>query len=303
MENLKYWQSVATPPPGVLKKITGGRLSGMTDIKPQWRYQVMTETYGPCGIGWKFTVIKKWSEPASNNQIMAFADIELFINVDGKWSDAIPGHGGSMLIAKESRGLHSSDEAYKMAITDALSTAMKMIGVAADIYLGNWDGSKYNKPHKSNTQNNQQPAKLDPALKKAFGFIQIMDEDSKRYGARLFDVVTYGVIYTKKCWDKTPEDIRVKLGKGFKRHIFGTAEQHDTINKNNQPEPEAKNLGDKLQPKPGGEPIWMKPFNDLSSISPEAFETAKKELGAPSQVNYQDFKKRVNEIVDRENAA
>ena len=30
-----------------------------------------------------------------------------------------------------------------MAITHALSTAMKMLGMAADIYAGMWDGSKY----------------------------------------------------------------------------------------------------------------------------------------------------------------
>lgn len=30
-----------------------------------------------------------------------------------------------------------------MATTDALSVAMKMLGVAAEIYLGNFDGSKY----------------------------------------------------------------------------------------------------------------------------------------------------------------
>ena len=46
-------------------------------------------------------------------------------------------------MAKESKGLYSSDEGYKMAVTDALSVAMKSLGVAADIYAGKWDGSKY----------------------------------------------------------------------------------------------------------------------------------------------------------------
>ena len=51
-----------------------------------------------------------------------------------------------MLIAKEKAGLYTSDEAYKMAVTDALSVALKALGVAADIYLGNFDGSKYKTP-------------------------------------------------------------------------------------------------------------------------------------------------------------
>lgn len=48
-----------------------------------------------------------------------------------------------MLVAQESSGLHANDEGYKMAITDALGTAVKMLGVAADVYAGKWDGSKY----------------------------------------------------------------------------------------------------------------------------------------------------------------
>jgi len=144
MENMEIWNAVKAPPATALKKIAGGRLKGMTDIKPQWRYQAMTENFGPCGIKWRYEIKKVWNEPGSDNQIFAFAMVDLFVtDQDGVWSEAIPGIGGSMLVVKESSGLHSSDEGYKMAVTDALSTAMQKIGVAADIYAGLWDGSKY----------------------------------------------------------------------------------------------------------------------------------------------------------------
>ena len=143
MKNMELWNKLKQPPPTALKKITGGRLNGKSDINPQWRYEVMTENFGVCGVGWKFTVDKKWLEPASENQVIAFADITLYTKSNDVWSEGIPGNGGSMLIEKEKAGLHSSDEAYKMAITDALGTAMKMLGVAADIYASKWDGSKY----------------------------------------------------------------------------------------------------------------------------------------------------------------
>jgi hypothetical protein len=48
-----------------------------------------------------------------------------------------------MLLKKETRGMHSTDEGYKMAVTDALSVACKALGIAGDIYAGLWDGSKY----------------------------------------------------------------------------------------------------------------------------------------------------------------
>jgi hypothetical protein len=84
-----------------------------------------------------------WNEVGAGGEICAFVHITLRIKVEDMWSEPIEGIGGSMLVAAEKSGLHTSDEAYKMATTDALSVAMKQLGVAADIYLGNYDGTKY----------------------------------------------------------------------------------------------------------------------------------------------------------------
>jgi hypothetical protein len=143
VSNLEKWEKLARPPVTALKTIQAGRLKGKSDINPQWRYKAMTEVYGPCGEGWKYSIDRLWIEPGANDQVMAFAQISLYVSVNGHWSDPIPGVGGSMLVAKEKDGLYTSDEAFKMAITDALSVALKMLGVGADIYMGMWDGSKY----------------------------------------------------------------------------------------------------------------------------------------------------------------
>lgn len=139
MSNLENWDKLARPPVDALKQIKGGRLSGMTDINPQWRYKAMTEVYGQCGQGWNYEIVRTWTESGPDGQVCAFAQVNLFVGQRAP----IPGIGGSMLVAKESSGLRTNDEAYKMAITDALSVAMKMLGVGADIYMGRWDGSKY----------------------------------------------------------------------------------------------------------------------------------------------------------------
>ena len=145
MKNMEVWNSIKQPPPEALKKITGGRLAGKTDINPQWRYQVMTEQFGMCGGGWKYEVAV-WNEPSADGQVFAFAKVNLCTKQGSEWSDPIPGVGGSMLVAKESGGLHASDEGYKMAITDALSVAMKMLGMGANVYAGLSDGKYAPKP-------------------------------------------------------------------------------------------------------------------------------------------------------------
>ena len=147
--SLDIYNSLKQPPKEALKTIQGGRLKGKTDINPQWRYKAMTEVFGVCGVGWKYEIVRVWSETASDGQVFAFAEVNVFIKLhpeepkSEEWCVAIPGYGGSKLIEKEGAGLHANDEGYKMAITDALGTAMKMLGMAADIYAGSWDGTKY----------------------------------------------------------------------------------------------------------------------------------------------------------------
>lgn len=142
-KSVEIYDSLSRPPKEALKQIKGGRLQGMSDITPQWRYKAMTEKFGLCGIGWKYTIDKQWTEPGSDGQTMCFANVSVYVKDGDKWSDPIPGTGGSMIVEKEKSGLHTNDEGYKMCVTDALSVAMKYLGVAAAIYAGLWDGSEY----------------------------------------------------------------------------------------------------------------------------------------------------------------
>jgi len=150
MANLDLWEKVRAVPSTAIKPINGGRLKGMSEINPVWRQKELTEQFGMCGIGWKYVITKQWLESGGNNEISAFVNIDLFIKVDGQWSEAIPGTGGSAFVANERNGLYTSDECFKMALTDAISVSCKALGFGADVYWDK-DSTKYNK---------QQPAKL-----------------------------------------------------------------------------------------------------------------------------------------------
>jgi len=141
MENLEIYNQVKTVPEKAQRKIQAGRLRGMTDIKPMWRIEKLTEVFGVCGIGWYTEVLKKEIIDAGDEKV-AIVDINLYIKIDGEWSAPIYGTGGSKLIAKESKGLYVSDECFKMAYTDAISVACKSLGMGADVYWGGND-TKY----------------------------------------------------------------------------------------------------------------------------------------------------------------
>lgn len=151
MENLKIYEQVRSVPAEAKKNIGGGRLKGMTDINPMWRLKKLTEVFGVCGIGWKYEIVEKWIETAmAKDEITANVIINLYIrDEEGKWSDPIPGIGGSMLVASEQKGLYVNDECYKMALTDAISVACKALGMGADVYWDK-DTTKYNDTKKDN---------------------------------------------------------------------------------------------------------------------------------------------------------
>lgn len=101
--------------------------------------------FGPCGIGWKYIIKNKWIETSTNDIKTANVEIDLFVKHDNVWSEAIPGIGGSMFVSLEKAGLYTSDECYKMALTDAISVACKSLGIGADVYWSA-DASKYDNP-------------------------------------------------------------------------------------------------------------------------------------------------------------
>lgn len=164
MDNKQLWNQVKRPPETALKTIGGGRLKGMTDINPQWRLEIMTEIFGQCGHGWGYNIDKLWTETGANNEILCFALVNVWYKFKGEDASWIHGIGGHKLVMREKDGMQSNDEGYKMAVTDALSVALKALGVGADIYAGKWDGSKY-KEEKQPEKPQKQPGDYDKALK------------------------------------------------------------------------------------------------------------------------------------------
>ena len=142
MDNMTIWGKVEKTPKEAQKEIGAGRLKGFTDINPMWRFKCLTEVFGPCGIGWKFEITEKQIIPGANGEAKAFVDILLYYKWNGEWSEGVPGTGGSSLVSAEKNGLYTNDECYKMALSDAIGTACKALGMSADIYFSK-DRSKY----------------------------------------------------------------------------------------------------------------------------------------------------------------
>lgn len=189
-ENLKIYNQLREVPKEAQKPISGGRLNGMTDIKPMWRIEKLTEVFGVCGFGWKAPIVNKEIIEGANGEKIAIVDIELYINRDGEWSEPIAGTGGSSFVAKEKQGLYTNDECFKMAYTDALSVACKSLGMGADVY---WGDSKYDTEENDPTEEDAKNYVLTFGKYKDKKLIDVLNTSYKSY------LMEKGSPYIKKC--------------------------------------------------------------------------------------------------------
>ena len=143
MDNLSLYNRFRDVPLEAKKTIKGGKLNGFTDINPMWRIKKLTEEFGECGFGWYYEEAERWKETCGQ-EVAVFIKINLYIKRNNEWSAPIMGVGGSKMVQlfKGGEVVDFSDEAYKMALTDAISIACKALGMGADVYFAN-DRTKY----------------------------------------------------------------------------------------------------------------------------------------------------------------
>jgi len=144
--NTELWDKLKRVPPDQLKGFSrAGGFKG-TAIKPMWSFHKMTEVFGPVGQGWRMGEPLFQTVEGQNNEILVFCTVSVI--VDGASFYGVGGDKVVKYIAPNEQynrpaRWENDDEAYKKAYTDALTNALKLLGVGADIHMGLWDGNKY----------------------------------------------------------------------------------------------------------------------------------------------------------------
>jgi hypothetical protein len=142
MGNLDLWRAVSKTPPEHTKAITGKSYNG-TSPKPHYLVQKATETFGPCGIGWGFTIVDERIEDGAGGERLSIARVKVWYRWNGERGE-VEHIGGTQFSGTRASGKPFTDEdAPKKSVTDALVKALSMIGFAGDIFMGRYDDSKY----------------------------------------------------------------------------------------------------------------------------------------------------------------
>jgi len=142
MSNKALWDRVCVTDPAAVKPITGKQYSGNSP-KPYWIVERLTDEFGPCGIGWGFTIINERFERFSDTDSLHVAVVRLWYVQDGKRGE-LEQIGQTKASYVTSKGSFMLDEdAPKKSVTDALVKCASYLGFAGDIFSGRWDDSKY----------------------------------------------------------------------------------------------------------------------------------------------------------------
>lgn len=147
-DNLALWEKLGKTDPSHTKAFRRhGGFSG-TAIKPMWSYKRMTEEFGPCGTGWGVGEPVFQVVPGDNREILVYCTASIWYGEDRK---TVYGVGGDKIVThikanaqyNRPERWENDDEAFKKAFTDAITNALKLIGVGADVHMGMFDDSKY----------------------------------------------------------------------------------------------------------------------------------------------------------------
>jgi hypothetical protein len=142
MSNKALWQRAYVTDPRAVKEITGKQYRGNSP-KPYWIVERLTDEFGPCGIGWGFTILNERFERFSETDSLHVASVRFWYVLDGVRGE-LEQIGQTKASYTTSKGSFMLDEdAPKKSVTDALVKCASYLGFAGDIFSGRWDDSKY----------------------------------------------------------------------------------------------------------------------------------------------------------------
>lgn len=150
MDNKALWKRAFTTDPRAVKPITGKQYSGNSP-KPYWIVERLTDEFGPCGIGWGFTILNERMERLTDTDVLHVAVVRFWYEYETTDCGVVRKARGEFeqigqtkaVYAKKDGTLLVDEDAPKKSVTDALVKCASYLGFAGDIFSGMWDDSKY----------------------------------------------------------------------------------------------------------------------------------------------------------------
>ena len=142
VDNLAIWNANEITDLKYTKQFSkGGGFKG-TSTNATYNAKKATQTFGPLGIGWGWTVVDEKFEPGQDKDIIHIVRIKLWYKWNGERGE-VEHFGQTQFVGKNKNGYYTDEEAPKKSLTDAVSKCLSLLGFSADIHLGMYDDNRY----------------------------------------------------------------------------------------------------------------------------------------------------------------
>ncbi len=141
VDNLAVWNRLAKIDKKHIKKITGKSYQGDSP-KPQAIFEKMTGEFGAVGTGWGYEIVERWTQEFPDKdgvvvRIDCYSRVRLWAGEPGnKWEYI---GQGKLMYWTQGGKQNINDDGWKISVTDALTKGLSVIGVAAEIHMGDFD--------------------------------------------------------------------------------------------------------------------------------------------------------------------
>lgn len=149
--NLALWNQVKdTNASDTLQSDYDKNGMGRTIIKTSAAFRKATEAFGPCGVGWGWTVLERTMDPGAiayedgniiGQEIINTLKVEFWFLWDGA-KRTIVEYGHTYFVRRTRYGYTTEENPDKKSLTDAIKKSLTTLGFFADIYEGEFDNEQ-----------------------------------------------------------------------------------------------------------------------------------------------------------------
>lgn len=186
-DNLTAWEALADVDPKYTKPITGKPYKG-TSPNPHYIVQMLTEHFGPVGVGWGCRVVSEGFQPLGE-EVLHWCRVEMWHTDRANTFEA---YGQTKALAQTQRGLKSDEDAPKKSYTDAMVKAASYVGCAANIFLGRWDDSRF--VEQVNQEFRQKEARAEVPPEAVAAVVEAINSQETEADLREY----FGALYTNR---------------------------------------------------------------------------------------------------------
>lgn len=140
--NLSIWDKVKHTNPTFVKSFNNGKFKGHS-TDPIHNYHRATEIFGPCGVGWWYTVDRDRIEDLGEGGFIHMMQVTVSYRHNDEVGEVVGCGATKMAYKTKSGGFTVDEDAAKKSLTDAIGNALTRLGFMADVRLGMFDNDKY----------------------------------------------------------------------------------------------------------------------------------------------------------------